>query len=142
MDHKFIIDGKTIFRIRIHLQEDPTKIMTKVFYNHNDPENPDDNIPNQLIKAWDSLGNHEPNENPKDTYLNVEVVFFIPEFKSYDEPFSDMNTEFSTLYARVRIMSTFKKYLTARSEERTGAIFYTGKIKILEPVMKSSKFGF
>jgi hypothetical protein len=39
-------------------------------------------------------------------------------------------------------MNTFKQKIGPRASESQGAVFWTGKVKVLDPVLRSSLFGF
>jgi hypothetical protein len=107
--HQFMVDGVIIFNFRMDITVENTSInniRTAVYY---DPNNPTNSIPSIPIKTWPSPGIHETSENQKYSYLNVEITYFIPEFKDYTEAVNDKDQDFSTLYARVRIVNTFKQ---------------------------------
>jgi hypothetical protein len=107
--HKFMVDGVVIFNFSMEITVEylnTNNIRTVVFYDRNDPAS---SIPSNPIKTWSSPERHVSSENPKYSYLNVEITYFIPEFKDYTEAVNDKDQDFSTLYARVRIVNTFKQ---------------------------------
>ena len=133
--HRFMIDGHEVFSFKIFVKvDDLNKIRTIIYYNSNNPRDADHN---QEIKQWYSIGNHLPIETFRYSFLNIEIVYFIPDFKNYSESVNNRAQDFSTMFARVRVIHTFKRK-SSRSSEDIGAIFYTGKIKIVEPVLNTS----
>jgi hypothetical protein len=121
-----MIDGVEIFSFKIDITvESSNSISTTVYYDTWWPVSTDHT---NVIKSWSSIGQHDASENPKYSYLHVEIAFFIPEFKDFSESGNIRSWDFSTLFARVRVMSTFRQDISTRTSESPGAMFHVGKV--------------